>query len=79
MKGTENKQVSFIARDILNSKIASNEWSNFVSKGKDDFLRMDYSQMGVISWGAIEYLMAEITNLKSELTKMKNKDKLLIT
>ena len=78
MKGKENKQVGFIAQDILNSKIASNEWSNFVSKGKDDFLRMDYSQMGVISWGAIQYLMNEITNLKSEITKLKNKDKLVI-
>ena len=55
MKGKENKQVGFIAQDILNSKIASNEWSNFVSKGKDDFLGMDYSQMGVISWGPILY------------------------
>ena len=70
-KDKKNKQVGFIAQDILNSKIASNEWSNFVSKGKDDFLRMDYSQMGVISWGAIQYLMNEITSLKSELTKLK--------
>ena len=72
-KDKKNKQVGCIAQDILNSKIASNEWSNFVSKGKDDFLRMDYSQMGIISWGAIQYLMNEITNLKSELTKLKNK------
>ena len=73
MKGKENKQVRFIAQDLVNSKIASNERSNFVSKGKDDFLRMDYSQMGAISWGAMQYLMNEITALKSELTKLKNK------
>ena len=42
-------------------------------RGKTIFLRMDYSQMGIISWGAIQYSMNEITNLKSELTKMKNK------
>ena len=72
-KDKKNKQVGFIAQDILNSKIGNNEWSNFVSKGKDDYLRMDYSQMGVISWGAIQYLMNEITHLKSELTKLKNK------
>ena len=78
MKGKENKQVGFIAQDVVNSKV-NEEWSNIVSKGKDDFLRIDYGQMGVISWGAIQYLMNEITNLKSELTKMKNKDKLLIT
>ena len=72
-KDKKNKQVGFIAQDILSSKIGNNEWSNFVSKGKDDYLRMDYSQMGVISWGAIQYLMNEITNLKSELTKLKNK------
>ena len=72
-KDKKNKQVGFIAQDILNPKIASNEWSNFVSKGKNDYLRMDYSQMGIISWGAIQYLMSEITTLKSELTKLKNK------
>ena len=71
-KDKKNKQVGFIAQDILNSNIASNEWSNFVNKGKDDYLRMDYSQMGVISWGAIQYLMSEITTLRSELTKLKN-------
>ena len=38
-KGKVNKQAGFIAQDILNSKIASSEWSNFVSQGKDDFLR----------------------------------------
>ena len=72
-KDKKNKQVGFIAQDILNSKIGNNEWSNFVSKGTDDYLRMDYSQMGVISWGAIQQLMNEITNLKSEITKLKNK------
>ena len=77
-KGKENKQVAFMAQDILNSKIASSEWSNFVSKGKDDLLRMEYSQMGVISWGAIQFLLNQITNLKSEITKLQNKDKLLI-
>ena len=72
MKGKETKQVGFIAQDVVNSKI-DEEWSNFVSKGKDDFLRIDYGQMGVISWSAIQYLMNEITTLKSELTKPKNK------
>ena len=72
-KDKKNKQVGFMAQDILNSKIGNNEWSNFVSKGKDDYLRMDYSQMGVISWGTIQYLMNEITNLKSELKKLKDK------
>ena len=35
--------------------------------------------MGVISWGAIQYLMNERTNLKSEITKLKNKDRLIIS
>ena len=34
--------------------------------------------MRVISWGAIQFLLNEITNLKSEITKLKNKDKLSI-
>ena len=70
MKGKENKQVGFIAQDVVNSKV-NKEWSNFVRKGKDNFLRIDYGQMGVISWGAIQYLMNEITTLKSEITKLK--------
>ena len=36
MKGKENKQVGCIAQDVMTSKI-DKEWSNFVSKGKDDF------------------------------------------
>ena len=38
-KDKKNKQVGFIAQDILNSKIASNEWSNFVSKDKNEFFK----------------------------------------
>ena len=33
--------------------------------------------MGVISWGAIQYLMNEIPSLKSELTKQKKYIKLI--
>ena len=36
MKGKENKQVGLIAQDVMTSNI-DKEWSNFVSKGKDDF------------------------------------------
>ena len=72
MKGKENKQVGFVAQDVMTSKI-DKEWSNFASKGKDDFLRIDYGQMGDISWGAIQYVMNEITTLKGELTELKNK------
>ena len=68
MKGKGNKQVGFIAQDVMTSKF-DKEWRNFVSKGKDDSLRIDYGQMGVISWGAIQYLTNEITTLKSELTE----------
>ena len=73
MDNPDSDGIVFTSIAGANSKIASNEWSNFVIKGKDDYLRMDYSQMGVISWGAIQYLMNEITSLKSELTKPKNK------
>ena len=53
MKGEENKQVGFIAQDVVNSKV-DKEWRNLVSEGRDEFLRIDYGQMGVISWGAIQ-------------------------
>ena len=71
MKGKDNKHVGFIAQDVASSKV-DKEWSNFVRKGKDDYLRLDYGQMGVTSWGAIQYFMNEIANLKSEITKLKN-------
>ena len=54
--------LGLIAQDVASSKI-DKEWSNFVSKGKDDYLRLDYGQMGVISWGAIQCLMNEIINI----------------
>ena len=34
--------------------------------------------MGAISWGAIQYVMNEITSLKNEISKIRNKDKLVI-
>ena len=52
MKGKENKQVGFIAQDVMTSKI-DKEWSNFVSKGKDDFLRIDYGHRWVLFRGAL--------------------------
>ena len=75
MKGKENKQVGFIAQDLLNSKLPG-DWSNVVHKDKkDEFYKIDYSSMACISWGAIQYLMNEITNLKADITKLKKKMK----
>ena len=75
MKGKENKQVGFIAQDVLNSKMPD-DWSSVVHKDeKDEFYKNDFSSMACISWGAIQYLMNEIANLKASRTKLKKKMK----
>ena len=52
------------------------DWSNVVHKDKkDEFYKVDYSSMACISWGAIQYMMSEIRNLKAHITKLKNKMK----
>ena len=41
----------------------------------DDYLRLNYIKMNVVLWGAVQEMMKEITNLKTEITKLKGKGK----
>ena len=51
------------------------EWENLVWMGKDDYMRVDYAKTNVILWGTVQELLKEVTYLKSEMTKMKNRMK----
>ena len=74
-KGKEEREIGFIAQDIPNSKMPKH-WSKMVMKDTDDeYLRLNYIKMNVVLWGAVQEMMKEITNLKSEITKLKNKTK----
>ena len=70
--GKEEREIGFIAQDILNSKMPK-RWSNIVMKDSDEYLRISYVKMNVVLWGAVQEMMKEITHLKGEVTKLKNK------
>ena len=70
--GKEEREIGFIAQDILNSKMPKH-WSNIVMKDSDEYLRMSYVKMNVVLWGAVQEMMKEITHLKGEVAKLKNK------
>ena len=47
------------------------QWSKMVMKDDDEYLRLNYIKMNVVLWGAVQEMMKEITNLKTEITKLK--------
>ena len=50
-------------------------WTKMVMKDSDDdYLRLNYIKMNVALWGAVQEMIKEITRLKGEITKLKNKD-----
>ena len=51
--GKEEREIGFIAQDILNSKMPKH-WSNIVIKDSDEYLRMSYIKMNVVLWGAVQ-------------------------
>ena len=72
--GKNEREIGFIAQDIPNSKMPK-QWSKMVMKDDDDYLRLNYIKLNVVLWGAVQEMMKEITNLKSEITKLKGKGK----
>ena len=73
--GKEEREIGFIAQDILHSKMPKH-WSKIVMKDTDDeYLRLNYIKMNVVLWGAVQEMMKEITHLKGEITKLKGKGK----
>ena len=69
-KGKEEREIGFIAQDILNSKMPRH-WSKMVMKDSDDYLRMSYIKMNVVLWSACQEMQNQIIHLKGEITKLK--------
>ena len=42
------------------------EWDNIIMKGKDDYLRMDYTKTTPLLWSALQYALNEINKIESE-------------
>ena len=47
------------------------EWDNIIMKGKDDYLRMDYTKTTPLLWSALQHALHEIDNLKNDINKLK--------
>ena len=51
-------------------------WSKMVMKDTDDkYLRLNYIKMNVVLWSAVQETLKEITHLKGEITKLKERGK----
>ena len=73
--GKDEREIGFIAQDILNSKMPKH-WSKMVMKDTDDeYLRLSYIKMNIVLWGAVPEMMKEIAHFKGEITKLKGKVK----
>ena len=72
--GKEEREIAFIAQDILNSKMPK-QWSAIVVMGvmKDshECVRMSCIKMNVVLWRAFQDMMKEVVHLKGEVTKEK--------
>ena len=68
--GKEEREIGFIAQDILHSKMPKH-WSKIVMKDSDDYLRMSYVKMNVVLWSAVQEMQNQIIHLKGEITKLK--------
>ena len=73
-KDTKRKCIGFIANDFKTDKMPD-EWDNIIMKGKDDYLRMDYTKTTPILWSALQHALKEIDELKKEVKKLKGKGK----
>ena len=69
--GKEEREIGFIAQDILNSKMLKH-WSKMVMKDSDDYLRVSYIKMNVVLWSACQEMQNQIIHLKGVITKLKN-------
>ena len=67
----EGKQnhTGFVADDIRDAKMP-NEWDNITYYNDDGMKLLAYNKMSVVLWGCVQEMMKEITNLKTEVTKL---------
>ena len=72
--GKEEREIGFIAQDIPHSKMLKH-WSKVVVKDNGEYLRLNYIEMNVVVWGAVQEMMEEIMHLKGEIAKLNRKGK----
>ena len=51
------------------------EWDNIIYYNEEGVKLLAYNKMSVVLWGCVQEMQKEITNLKSEITKLKKKVK----
>ena len=84
----DKRHVGMVANDFLTDKMPS-EWGNIVREGRDGYLKFDYSATTSILWSVLQHTLQEnddmkdlfkamkkeMTTMKGEITRMKNKRK----
>ena len=69
--------VGFIANDFMETKKMPDEWQNVVKegKGKDGYLKFDYTTTTPILWSALQNALNRIDKLEKEVNKLRGKGK----
>ena len=70
----KKSHIGFVADDIKDAKMPK-EWDNIIYYNDDGMKLLAYNKMAVVLWGCVQEMQKEITNLKTEVTKLKNKGK----
>ena len=70
----KKSHIGFVADDIKDAKMP-NEWDNIIYYNDDGMKLLAYDKISVVLWGCVQEMMKEIANLKTEVTKLKNKGK----
>ena len=68
----KKSNLGFIADDLKDAKLPK-EWDNILYYNDDGTKLLAYNKMTVVLWGCVQEMQKEITHLKSEITKLKNK------
>ena len=74
IKDDKKSNLGFIADDIKDAKMPK-EMDNIIYYNEEGIKLLAYNKMSVVLWGCVQEMQKEITNLKSEITKLKKKIK----
>ena len=67
----KKSNLGFIADDIEDAKMPK-DWDNIIYYNDEGLKLLAYKKMTVVLWVCVQQLQKEITNLKTEITKLKN-------
>ena len=68
----KKSHIGFVADDVKDAKMPP-EWDNIIYYNDNGVKSLAYNKMAVLLWGCVQEMQKEIANLKSEVTKLKNK------